>query len=176
MTLRPVPGVGEGGVRQSPWRLAAQARREAAGGDDADHCGRRRRRSRRLRGPARLPASFRPTRLRAGPLVQFASMRAAPGKPPSSRRRFWIDQGEAGLDRRRSSRRCRGRRAEAGLEPQRIAGAQADRLDPLVGEQRRPRRAPRHRRARDLVAVLAGVAGARDDERRRRRPASRRRP
>ena len=37
-----------------------------------------------------LPSGFNPTRTRAGPSASSRRMRAAPGKPPSVRRRFWI--------------------------------------------------------------------------------------
>ena len=89
-------------------------------------------------------------------------MRSAPGKPPSSRRRFWIDQarsastGEVGLVDVVAVE------AEARLEPQRIARAEADRLHLGLGQQRVARAAGRVRRDRDLEAVLARVAGAGD--------------
>ncbi len=38
------------------------------------------------------PSGLMPTRRRAGPSFNSFWMRAAPGKPPSMRRRFWIDQ------------------------------------------------------------------------------------
>ena len=38
-----------------------------------------------------LPSGFNPTRTRAGPSASSRWIRAAPGKPPSVRRRFWID-------------------------------------------------------------------------------------
>src|SRR5207253_1338161 len=51
---------------------------------------------------------------------------------------------------------------QAGLEAQRVARAEADGLRLARGEQR-PREPLRiFRRHRDLVAILAGVAGARD--------------
>src|ERR687897_412638 len=38
------------------------------------------------------PSGLMPTRTRAAPSLISRWTRAAPGKPPSSRRRFWIDQ------------------------------------------------------------------------------------
>ena len=37
------------------------------------------------------PSGLMPTRRRLGPLASSSWMRLAPGKPPSTRRRFWID-------------------------------------------------------------------------------------
>ena len=51
------------------------------------------------------------------------------------------------------------------LEPQRIARAEPDRLDPLVGDQRVGQRLDIARRDRNLEAVLAGVARAADPQR-----------
>ena len=38
------------------------------------------------------PSGLMPTRLRLGAWASSSWMRLAPGKPPSLRRRFWIDQ------------------------------------------------------------------------------------
>ena len=107
---------------------------------------------------------------RGGAAAPFASsrrMRVGAGKAaaraPPVRRAFWIAHSSA-ASTGWSWCRCRGRRGRAGFQPQRIARAEADRLRPSG------RRAARWRQLlglvgghRDLEAVLAGIARARDD-------------
>src|SRR5712671_2117292 len=62
------------------------------------------------------------------------------------------------LDRRRRGVDVMAVEAEAGFEPQRIAGTEPNRLDLRLGEQlARDRLGPVGRR-RDLVAIAAGIA------------------
>jgi hypothetical protein len=89
-------------------------------------------------------------------------MRNAPGKPPSARRRFGDGEAEIGLDRRRPGIEIVPIERKSRLEPQRIAGAEADRLHfRLPGEKLRDFGS---RRGGDgyLEAVLAGIAGSAD--------------
>src|SRR5271170_3268787 len=70
---------------------------------------------------------------------------------------------EPGLDRRRGQVDVMAVEAKPGLEPQRIPGAEPDRRDLRLGQQ-----APRQRLGmvildRDLPAILAGIAGAREE-------------
>src|SRR6185503_17195142 len=69
---------------------------------------------------------------------------------------------EAGLERRDRLVHVLAVEVHAGLETQRIAGAEAAGLHARLDE-RRPQRLDMRRRQRDLEAVLAGVAGARDE-------------
>ena len=89
---------------------------------------------------------------------------AAPGKPPSARRRFEIDQARAasiglvvGVD-------VMTIKAQARFEPQRIAGAQAEWPGPRPGTAGRRRTRRPSTRSRNLVAVLAGIARAGDEQ------------
>ena len=92
----------------------------------------------------------------------------APGKPPSRappvQRTFWIAQFSAGFDRRGGGVDVAAIQAQAGFQPQRVARAQADRLDLGLGQQQ-----PRQRLGvltlldRDFEAVFAGVAATGDE-------------
>ncbi len=53
--------------------------------------------------------------------------------------------------------------AEAGFQPQAVAGAEPDRQDGIMVEQGAGQRFGLVRRHRDLVTVFAGIAGARDE-------------
>ena len=90
-------------------------------------------------------------------------MRPAPGNPPSARRRFWIDQAIAGLDRIDGFVEFVAVEAEPGLEPERIARAEPDRRNVRLGQQQAREAFGLRRAERNLVAVLAGVAGAGDE-------------
>ena len=63
-------------------------------------------------------------------------IRSAPAKPPSARRRLPIAKLQVGHDRRGRPVEVVAVERQPGLEPKRIARAEADRLDPLVGDQR----------------------------------------
>ena len=71
-------------------------------------------------------------------------------------------EAEIGLDRRRGLVDVVAVEAEAGLEPQRIAGAEADRQHLRLGEERAGEGLGMVGLHRDLEAILAGVAGAGD--------------
>ena len=73
------------------------------------------------------------------------------------------DPAEAGLVRVRRLVDVVAPERERGLEAQRVARAEAARLD-AFGEELAPERAAGFGRGHDLEAVLAGVAGARDEE------------
>ena len=108
------------------------------------------------------PSGRMPTRLRAGPSAQLAldargAGEAALGPPPLADRPC-----QPGLDRRRRLVDVVAVEAEAGLEPQRIAGAEADRLCARIAGQPLPKRRRMIGMHSDLEAVLAGVAGAAD--------------
>ena len=71
--------------------------------------------------------------------------------------------GEAGFDRRGGRVDVVAVQAQAGLQAQRVARAQADRADLGLREQRARQRFGLLGRHRDLEAVLAGVARAGDE-------------
>jgi hypothetical protein len=92
-------------------------------------------------------------------------MRAAPGKPPSARRRFWIAKVSPAITGVGLAVEVVAVERQPRLEPERIAGAEADRLDPLVAGEGIGELLDRGARHRNLEAVLAGVAGPADPER-----------
>ncbi len=106
------------------------------------------------------PIRRRPTRSRAGPSPSSFWMRSAPGKPPP--RGGACRSPRPGRPRWGWSWcRCRGRRGRARLEPQRIAGAEADGLHLRIGQQRAGDRARPPRPATEISKPsLARVAGA----------------
>src|SRR3546814_582217 len=71
--------------------------------------------------------------------------------------------GQDRLDRRGRGVDVVAVQAETGLQPQRVAGAEADRLDVGMGQQPLGECLGLGRRDRDLEAVLAGVSGAGDE-------------
>ena len=119
-----------------------------------------------MAGDARGPASTRPTRRAAGPSRATRSSAARPTKSPglssfTTRPRpasngFVVAVELVAVER------------HAGLEPERVAGAQADGLQAVLGA-RLDERVPELARAvafdEHLEAVLAGVAGPRDERR-----------
>ena len=109
-----------------------------------------------------LPSGSRPTRLRGAPSAICFWMTAAPGKPPCCAALLADAPQQARLDRRGRGVDVVAVEAEAGFEAQRIAGAQADRLDLGLGQQLAGDGLGGVGRRRDLVAVAAGVARARD--------------
>ena len=133
-----MPGAGQGGRDEAHGDRRAEAGREAAAGDPADDravgvgdlgalAGRRafqHLQARRARASGRRPARARCAR--------------APGKSPASQPALGEGEGQAGLDRRDGLVGVVAIERQAGLQPQRIARAQADRLDPRVGQQRVP--------------------------------------
>ena len=145
-----------------------EARPEAARGDRS----RRPRppRSAKSAVPSRIgarPSGRRPTRRRVAPRAIWSRMTASPGKPPARappRAAGGLDRPfERRLDRRRRAVDVVAVEAEPGLEAQRVAGAEADGQDLRVGEQGLGDVDRVLGPERDLEAVLAGIAGARDD-------------
>ena len=121
--------------------------------------------SARISVPSRagaLPSGLMPTRLRFGPFASSAWMRAAPGKPPSIAAPLLDRPGEAGFDRARGLVDVVAVEAEPRLEPQRVARAEPDRLHAVLRQQQLGEIRRLVGRDRDLEAVLAGVARARD--------------
>ena len=126
----------------------AEAGREAAGGDDAD---RRLPAASAISAPSRAGRAFQHLQphadAREGP---SASSRHDPrrrrGSRRASRRRLLHGEGQARLDRRGGLVQVVAVERQAGLQPQRVAGAQADGLHPLVGQQRVPEGRRRARR------------------------------
>src|SRR5690606_22853295 len=118
--------------------LGALGRRSPALGPDADAA------PRRAAGDLRLDAGG------AGEAALLAATLAdAPGQTRLDRRGRRVDVVAV--------------QAEAGLQPQRIAGAEADRLDVGMRQQPFGDGPGLGRRDRDLEAVLAGVSGAGDE-------------
>ena len=157
------------GVPTARWARATIAHRdrradawaEPAGGDDADRRAvaetisvpsragaRPSGLSRRAGGPARWPARLNP--LRAGKAaLDAAALLNRPGE-----RRF---------DRVHGLVEFVAVEAEARLEPQRIARAKPDRRDVGLAQQQAREALPPRRGKRNLIAVLAGIARARDE-------------
>ena len=103
-----------------------------------------------------------PTSLRAGPSRSWRRIVSAPGKPPCSRRRLPIVQASPASIGRDLGGQLVAVEAKAGLEPQGVARAEAGRLDLRLVQQHARERRRVLGRDRDLEAVLAGIAGARD--------------
>ena len=120
-----------------------------------------------ISAPSRAGApssTCRPTRTRRGPSASSLSDARGAGEVARFAAALGDGEGEVGLDRAEPSRRGRGRRA-AGRPPG--AGSRG-RPGRSASPARRPAAVFQTRSAvggrdRDLVAVLAGVAGARDD-------------
>ena len=109
-----------------------------------------------------LPSGRRPTRLRGAPSAICFWMTAAPGKPPCWRRSLpMLHSRPASIGRGRGVDVV-AVETEAGLEAQRIAGAQTDRLHFRLGQKLAGDGIRGVGRRRDLEAVAAGVARARD--------------
>ena len=89
-------------------------------------------------------------------------MVAAPGKPPSSRRRAWMVQASPASIGAGGAVEVVAVEAEPGLEPQRVAGGQPGERHLRLGQQRLGQFGRPVGGDGDLEAVLAGVAGAAD--------------
>ena len=102
------------------------------------------------------PAGLRPTRVRHGPSASARWMRAAPGKPPSRRRRFESTRpARPRLDR--STRPTRGHKGTG--PPRGAATASPVRSAQPIGQQQARERFGLGCGQRYLVSVLACVAG-----------------
>ena len=113
--------------------------------------------------PARTgwrPSGFRPTRFSAGPAAMIARSASAPMKR-AGRADFLRDRPhQPGAGRVDVGGDVLAVQAEAGFEPQAVAGGEPDPHDAVVGEQLRDQRARIGFRQADLETVLAGIAGA----------------
>ena len=145
----------------------------AAGHHARPPCRRRAPDSRRARCRAR--AASKPTSCRGSPRRFCSRERLAADEVALVELH---DPAEAGLERRGRLVELVPVERQRRLEAQRVARAEADRRDRPIGaprlEQRVPERAACRRADVELEAVLAGVAGARDQDAARRRPSPRR--
>ena len=151
--------------RHSPWRPGAfDGRAEAAGGDRADRRAVRRVSDRRRpRAPARGRRAGCRRACAPGRRQARAGCARAPGKPPSRAAPLGDGEGQVGLDRRRGLVEVVAVERQPGLEAQRIARAEADRLHLRLGEQR----------ARDRLGVASPARRSRSRPRRYSRSARR---
>jgi hypothetical protein len=143
---------------------AAEAGGEAAAGDDADRLAAGPEDRRALPGRRAVePREPDPQTSRA--VGQF------PGDALGAAARAGLQpllgdrEAEIGLDRRDGGVEVVAIERQAGLEPQGIPGPQADRPDPLVGQQPVPQGLGAALGDEDLEAVFAGVAAARHPHR-----------
>ena len=154
-------GRGEGRLDIAHGDRAADGRAEAARGDDADRAAAEIADLRAVAG--RRPAlGARPTRSRAGPSRELAGDAIGAGEAALGAAALGDGEAEIGLDRRGGLVDVVAIEAEAGLEPERIARAEPDRLHLRLGEERPGEGLGMVGGDRDLEAVLAGVAGAGD--------------
>ena len=107
------------------------------------------------------PSGLMPTRVRLGPFGELVLDALGAGEAALDAAPLLDRPGEAGLDRARGLVDVVAVEAEAGLEPQRVARAEADRLHARpAASSSLARSAASFGGHRDLEAVLAGVARA----------------
>ena len=132
---------------------------EAAGGDNA-RLGPVFRHDRRLRAGRRASVRADADAAADRAVVELVAHHQAAGEVPVQLAAFADDPGQAGLDRAGQFVEVVAVEAKPGLQPQRVAGAEADRDDLRLLDQAVGQGFGLVGGNRNLEAVLAGVAGA----------------